>query len=167
MLKFDSINGFPFAEFIYPNNPKGMLKKITVKNVHEFTITRDAAKDLQDLSLEGFDSMEASDGYHTFGELYEHRIGLFIALAKLSARQEHAVAAHPDTPFVWRSKLHSDGSSFDGWFILGVGFFEGQQMTYHLPLSKWEETEFATTLEKAPEFDGHTSADVLERLKSI
>ena len=32
---------------------------------------------------------------------------------------------------------------------------------------RWEETNFAKTLDKAPEFDGHTPADVLERIKSL
>ena len=110
--------------------------------------------------LEGNENMDASDGYHTFGELYEHRIALFIALCRTYA----------DTHFpieVWRSKLHFDGSSFDGWFIMGIRKEKGNQITYHLPMSKWDETDFAETLECAPEWDGHTSADVLERLKKL
>lgn len=98
---------------------------------------------------------ETSDGYHTFNELYEHRIALFIALSKLLYGQ------------VWRSKLHSDGSSYDGWFIMGINKKKGVQITYHLPLSKWEETSFAETLEKAPEWDGHGTEEVIERLKNI
>ena len=68
---------------------------------------------------------------------------------------------------VWRSKNHSDGEpAFGGtWFVLGINKEKGKQITYHLPMSKWDETDFAETLEKAPEFDGHTSQDVLERLK--
>ena len=51
--------------------------------------------------------------------------------------------------------------------VLRAGLFldtqrNRKQITYHLPLSKWEETGFAETLEKAPEFDGHTPDDVLE-----
>lgn len=104
-----------------------------------------------------------SDGYHTFDELYEHRITLFIALCKQITNQPYEGEKYG----VWRSQLHSDGSSFDGWFILGVGKEKGEQITYHLPLSKWDETEFAETLEKAPVWDGHTSDDVLERLKNL
>lgn len=108
------------------------------------------------------------DGYHTFDELYEHRIILFIALCRLLRRQEHAVLSLPgEFAFVWRSKLHSDGSSFEGWFILGISQEKGEQITYHLPVSKWEATGFAETLAQAPEFDGHTSEDVLQRLKSL
>lgn len=149
-----------------------MSKKITVKNVMSYKETS-MPKDDQivmqaTFELSGEENLEASDGYHTFGELYEHRITLFIALAKLLRRQESAVfLSPPGMGFVWRSKLHSDGTSFDGWFVLGIDQAEGKQITYHLPMSKWEETNFADTLEKAPEFDGHTSANVLERLKLL
>ncbi len=68
---------------------------------------------------------------------------------------------------IWRSKLHSDGSAFDGWFILGLGEAKGGQITYHLPLDRWDETDFAETRERAPEWDGHTAADVLGRIKQL
>lgn len=114
----------------------------------------------------GVDTNKISDGYHTFGELYEHRITVFIALcAQLSSLPgDYRAPLHSQ---VWRSKLHSDGSNFDGWFVLGVGKEKGHQITYHLPMGKWHDTEFAEDLERAPEFDGHTSADVLTRLKSL
>ena len=97
-----------------------------------------------------------SDGYHTFGELYQHRNSLFIALCR----------AHPEIPR-WRSKLHLDGTGFEGWFVLGLGKEKGKQISYHLPLSMWEETIFAETLDRASEFDGHKSEDVLKRLKDL
>lgn len=101
----------------------------------------------------------ASDGYHTFNELYDHRISLFIALCA-------EVDARTPTGYVWRSKKHSDGSAIDGWFVMGIGTQPGDQITYHLPLSRWDETEWlGTECPMAPEFDGHTSADVLQRLK--
>ena len=107
------------------------------------------------------DMGKISDGYHTFDELYEHRVTLWIALC----RSNLYTRLHP-LP-VWRSLLHSDGTASDGWFILGMGLDQGHQMTYHLPESRWGETDFAETLDRAPEFDGHTSADVLERIKAI
>lgn len=110
---------------------------------------------------------DISDGYHTFDELYEHRIALFITLARLLHRQENVIGTVPGEHFVWRSKLHSDGTSFEGWFTLGLGKANGEQMTSHLPLSKWEETNFAETLDRSPEWDGHTPEDVLNRLKNI
>lgn len=113
------------------------------------------------------DTNRISDGYHTFGELYEHRIELFITVCRLHVVQSILLYGTSDQGSVWRTKLHSDGSSFDGWFVLGINGQPGQLITYHLPISKWDECSFAETLDKAPEFDGHTSADVLERLKSL
>ncbi len=41
-------------------------------------------------------------------------------------------------------------------------------MTYHLPMSKWDEcADFAMELPQAPDFDGHTSQDVLDRLTTL
>jgi hypothetical protein len=67
---------------------------------------------------------------------------------------------------VWKSKLHADGTMFDGWFIAGIGKAMGEQITYHLPLKYWDECE-GKELEHAPEWDGHTPAEVLERLKNL
>jgi len=107
------------------------------------------------------ENIQISDGYHTFDELYEHRIVLFIALCK--QRAEHN-CNRGKFHNVWRSKLHSDGTMFDDWFVMGIGKEKGEQMTYHLPITKWEDTNFAETLEKAPEWDGHTPEDVLNRI---
>lgn len=100
------------------------------------------------------------DGYHTFEELYDHRITLFIALCRW-------MSGFTDRTVAWRSKLHNDGTSLPGWFILGISKTFGHQITYHLPNERWDDTEFAETLKKAPKWDGHTSDDVIERLKSL
>lgn len=113
-----------------------------------------------------------SDGYHTFDELYDHRITLYIALCK--AKQEwvylpgvrNMVKDGYDKK-VWRSKIHADGTNYKGWFILGIGRKKGEQITYHIPLKRWKETNFAETLDKAPKYDGHTSEDVLTRIKTL
>lgn len=107
---------------------------------------------------------ELSDGYHTFNELYEHRIALYIQLLK--SRKVLAPTAEMDYK-PWRTVTHSDGSVWDGWFILGLGVTPGEQITYHLPMSKWNECDFAEDVATAPEWDGHTSADVLKRLKNL
>lgn len=118
-------------------------------------------------------AVDVSDGYHTFSELYEHRHALFIALCRSVVElNKQYVKHHGDKrgplPLVWRSKQHADGTMFEGQFILGVSNVSGNQITYHLPYKFWEETYFVeATLEYAPEWDGHTSADVIERLKHI
>ena len=45
-----------------------------------------------------------SDGFHTFGELYEHRIVLFIALAKQLLQNP------TNTLPVWKSRRHDNPS---------------------------------------------------------
>lgn len=97
---------------------------------------------------------EVSDGYHTFGELYNHRCLLFVALMR----------AHPDIS--WRSRLHEDGSSQDGWWIGGMRLPTGD-ISYHLPDSLWGllDTVGVQTLQRGVKWDGHTSADVLQRLE--
>lgn len=119
---------------------------------------------------DGKPKRQAFDGYHTFDELYEHRIRLWIAVCKSHDRAERAEDGGPwSTSFsdAWRSRKHSDGSAFDGWFLLGLFDSPGEQITYHLPDRFWGACDFAVTRDTAPEFDGHTSADVLERLAKL
>ena len=127
------------------------------------------------------DKGNISDGYHTFNELYDHRITLFIALCKkvnMEDDMNKSMRAFKEgfafdisgwKRKVWRSKRHSDGElAFGGtWFVLGINKEAGTQITYHLPIERWEETNFAEAMSKAPEWDGHSSADVLERLKTL
>lgn len=97
------------------------------------------------------DTDDVSDGFHTFGDLYEHRIALYLALLR-------------ELGTGWRSRLHADGSAFEGWFLVGVTLPTGA-ITYHLPERDWEETAWLTTLERAPAWDGHTADDVVVRLR--
>jgi hypothetical protein len=109
------------------------------------------------------DTNRISDGYHTFGDLYNHRHELWITVCRLAAYNDVC-----DVKSIWRSKFHDDGSTYEGWFILGMELFgPASQMSYHLPNEKWESCNFAETLPKAPPFDGHTSDDVLQRLKQL
>ena len=117
-----------------------------------------------DLTVEGEDRMSVSDGHHTFDELYDHRITLYIALCRTLERVRHGETNPCE---VWRSYKHSDGSGYQGWFVLGINKGEGKQITYHLPVDRWDECNFATELERAPEFDGHSSEDVLDRIKLL
>lgn len=141
------------------------MKKYTVTNARNIEKHTDHASMREHALLEGDDDMQINDGYHTMDELYEHRINLFIALCKYVIYND--VKLRGLNYSVWRSKLHSDGSEYKGWFLLGIHKKPGEMISYHLPLSKWDEIGLAETLEKAPEFDGHTSADVLERLKYL
>lgn len=104
---------------------------------------------------EGISTGQISDGYHTFDELYAHRVRLFSTLMR----------AHPDKS--WWSFKHHDGSVWDGWIIAGIDTPAGPA-TYHLPVSEIEFfNEGVRQLRRGKEWDGHTADDVLERLKSL
>jgi hypothetical protein len=94
---------------------------------------------------------QISDGYHTFDELYEHRHALFGALIKVYGG--------------WKSLCHDDGTNYDGWFIAGINLPTGT-ITYHLPISYWK-TFPGEELNMAPYWYGHTSNDVINRLKEF
>lgn len=95
-----------------------------------------------------------SDGYHTFDELYEHRNTLFIAL----------MATKPELS--WWSHQHHDGSMFDGWLIGGMSLPTGT-ITYHMPIAMEPLIKLtgAKYKDKAPEWDGHDSDDVVNRIQ--
>lgn len=109
-----------------------------------------------------------SDGYHTFGELYDHRIALFIAFANYLYANLLQVSDDKgaESQLPWKSKLHHDGTMYEGWFVAGIGKEKGEQISYHLPMKDWEKLE-VDELETAPEWDGHTPADVVERLLKL
>jgi len=92
-----------------------------------------------------------SDGYHTFKELYHHRAVLFAAL----------IAQMPEK--AWKSKTHSDGSVWDGWFIVGIETPDGMA-TYHYAIEPYWNMFCCRELERAPEWDGHTPAQAIERI---
>lgn len=97
---------------------------------------------------------QVSDGYHTFDELYEHRCLLFMMV----------MCANPK--WSWVSKKHHDNSEWDGWFIAGFEHPYSDGITYHLPNKYWDMIPGdVVRRDKAPEWDGHTSEDVLDRIK--
>lgn len=121
--------------------------------------------DVNDLNLlinmqdENFDKGSISDGYHTFNELYEFRKLYNAALFNIWA-------AYNYFPVV-KSYKHSDGELCfgGGWFIVSATLPSGQ-ISNHYKNEDWDLFR-CEVVETAPEWDGHTSADVLERLKSL
>lgn len=99
------------------------------------------------LRKEGISRKQISDGYHTFGELYYHRMVLF----SMILNQNKEVS--------WKAKKHHDGSMFgDDSFICGIETPEGQY-TYHYHLEHWNKFK-VKELEFAPEWDGHKPSDI-------
>ena len=94
---------------------------------------------------------ETSDGYHTFNELYHHRAVLFSVI----------VANYPDR--AWKSKKHHDGTMYDNMFIVGIDTPDGQA-TYHYDVEPYWDMFKCRVLDNAPEWDGHTPAQAIERI---
>lgn len=97
-----------------------------------------------------------SDGYHTFGELYAHRIILFSVICN----------SYPELS--WKSKKHfneEDDPMFEGSFIVGIRTPLGDAI-YHIKLDYWDEFNIPE-IETAPLYDGHKSEEDLVRLKSL
>lgn len=102
---------------------------------------------------------EVSDGYHTFGELYEHRRALTAVLAASAASAGDS----------WRSKAHhpEDSPMFEGgYFIVGIVLPTGT-ITYHYKLKHWDDFGAVPELEHAPKWDGATPDDTVTRLLEL
>lgn len=95
-----------------------------------------------------------SDGYHTFSELYHHRAVLFSVICK----------CFKDS--CWKSKQHHDGTMYDGMFIVGINTPEGQA-TYHYDIDLYWDMFDVQELDKAPEWDGHTPDQAIERIGKL
>ena len=97
---------------------------------------------------------EFSDGYHTFNELYHHRAILFSVICNMFPEK------------AWKSKMHDTGDMYDGMFIVGIETEQGQA-TYHYDIEPYWNMFKVKELEKAPKWDGHTPADVIERISNL
>ena len=105
-----------------------------------------------------------SDGYHTYDELYEHRNLLLLLAHRLGDGLSLA-------PFGWMSRRHADGSTVDGYFVVGLDLHTGSEtleISYHLPDRLWDLAEAAGLLPIARgKWDGHTASDVVDRIRKI
>ena len=113
------------------------------------------------IQMEGIDTNKISDGYHTFDDLYKHRVMLYMCVCRLAIETMDFEC--------WKSTKHNDESVYDGWFIMGLVSVNDPTLniTYHLPMTCFDNCDFAVTIDKAPEWDGHSSFDVLERLSKM
>lgn len=105
------------------------------------------------------DTNKISDGYHTFGELYEFRKIYNAVLFNEWYRQ--------GMYNVSKSMKHSDGQYCfgGGWFIVVANLPTGQ-ISNHYEIKDWDLFD-CYAKEKADEWDGHTSKDVLDRLNKL
>ena len=110
-------------------------------------LTKAINKMIVDAKETGWSSKGISDKWHTFDELYFHRMILFLSIQ----------LAHKDKS--WKSKQHHDGTMFDDSFIVGIDTPDGQY-SYHYDLEYWDMFKEIVELDKAPEYDGHTPKDI-------
>ena len=99
---------------------------------------------------------DISDGYHTFDELYKHRMLYNACFLKEIANKYK----------VQRSKKHSDGELCfgGGWFIVVAELPTGQ-ISNHYEEKFWDLFDFCETVEiPTIKFDNHTTSDVINRL---
>lgn len=104
--------------------------------------------------LPSIERQKCSDGYHTFEELYEHRVLLFVALCNLMPAQCHKT---------WKN---FEKESWEGWFILVLHHPVAGQISYHIPEKYWGLCRVKEVIYNHT-FDGHNSDDVLNRLKKF
>ena len=97
---------------------------------------------------------DTSDGFHTFNELYHHRAVLFSVIVR-----DHRELA-------WKSKAHHDGTMYDGMFIVGIETPQGQA-TYHYDIDPYWDMFDCKELDRAPEWDGHTPDEAIERIATL
>lgn len=95
-----------------------------------------------------------SDGYHTFDELYHHRAVLFSVIVENFATR------------AWKSKLHADGTMYEGMFIVGIETPDGQA-TYHYDVEPYWDMFRCKEIDRAPEWDGHTPDQAIERIGKL
>lgn len=94
-----------------------------------------------------------SDGYHTFDELYYHRMMLF------------SVICNTYKDKAWKSLLHDDGTMYSNYFIVGISTDEGDY-TYHYHEKYWGMFD-VKQLERAPKWDGHEPKDITRLLNLV
>jgi hypothetical protein len=113
---------------------------------------------------------EISDGYHTFNELYEFRKVYNAALFN-----EWADAEINNVDGSWGNKynVHKSWKHFDGELCFGGGWFivvavlPTGQISNHYEAKDWDLFKIPEVEKALFEFDGHTSQDVINRLKAL
>lgn len=61
---------------------------------------------------------------------------------------------------------HADGTMYDGMFIVGIETPDGQA-TYHCDVEPYWDMFHCKEIDRAPEWDGHTSDQAIERIGKL
>ena len=146
------------------------------KKQEKYVIEYDSIKkDQLNINNDIQDIGDLSDGYHTFNELYEFRKVYNAALFNEWANKndepinyEKEGWENPPKYNVHKSWRHSDGELCfgGGWFIVSAMLPTGL-ISNHYKAEDWDLFKIPEVEKALYEFDGHTSEDVLNRLKKL
>lgn len=133
-------------------------KRVYLKNSVQHAITilsnKEVVQTYKKISDGDDEFQQLTDGYHTFEELYDHRMILSSIIFN----------TYPE--YAWKSKLHSDGTMYDDYFIVGASIPDVGDYSYHYDLKNWDMFD-VPELEHAPEYDGHKPSDITRLLALV
>lgn len=102
------------------------------------------------------DTKKVTDKYHTFGDLYEQRAFLF------------SIICNQNKKIAWKSRKHFNEEvdpMFEGDFAVGL-FTDKGPACFHFKLKYWNLFD-VKEIDRAPEYDGYSPKEALERFMSI
>jgi len=116
-----------------------------------------------------------SDKWHTFGDLYDHRMAFTIALCNAIGKivehgefmSDYHSSFEPEV-YCYKSKRHHDNDNdpmFEGSFIVVIES-PGGQISYHYKLDQWDKFKIEERYEPNV-YDGHTPEDTIVRLTEL
>lgn len=156
--------GDKIAAAVRSGNDQAILRVGVIERIHDrtystpsrrFTI-RDESGKATVVSADRSIHLEA-DEHHTMKELYDYRMVYNALACKWFSEMGRSVKS-------WR---HADGEPCfgGGWFIVGLYTNDGWA-TNHYKAEHWDLFD-APEAEVGPEWDGHTPAEALERLRAM
>ena len=159
------------------------------KKQEKYVIEYDSIKkDQLNINNNVQDIGDLSDGYHTYDELYDFRkmynAVLFNEWAKaepshFKVKNENGSTitlvynSHFDKPLLPKYNVHKSWRHNDGELCFGGGWFIVSAMlptgliSNHYKAEDWDLFKIPEVEKALYEFDGHTSEDVLNRLKKL
>lgn len=173
-IRYTSIDGVRFSGYyVFHNNTMKAFEEELNETDFDHTIIQDSFADwgmkreLKALKIipdggnivlewpDNCNTDNISDGYHTFGELYKHRAGLFATICNM----------FPELS--WKSLKHEDGSMFPDMFIVGINTPKGPA-SYHYDYDPyWEWFDNVKQIDRAPHYDGYSDDESLKRVMSL
>lgn len=113
-----------------------------------------------------------TDKWHTFGDLYNHRMAFTIALCNAInlLNKAHRLIVDKEVLgiYCYKSKRHHNNEKnpmFEGSFIVVIESPQGQ-ISYHYDLEEWDKFKIEERYEPNP-YDGHTPDDTIIRLINL